>query len=122
VALYSGKYKHPGTLYAVSVVGRAFVKIGFTYRPIEERLRELQLQSPCPLKLLAIVRLSMIATLRIQGKCCRVEAQVKKMLSPMPHCGEWFAVQMDEARFRSFVQAALVILIGETSYLHKERA
>lgn len=73
-------------IYLIEAIGAGLVKIGFTDRPVEDRLRELQTASPHRLKLVA----SFAGTIN-------QESQLHEAFDHLRAVGEWFRID-DELR------------------------
>lgn len=71
-------------MYFIEAIGANLVKIGFTDRPIEDRLRELQTASPHQLRVLAIA----------EGDL-KTESSYHERFSHLRETGEWFKLDSE---------------------------
>src|SRR5688572_19771645 len=74
----------PDVIYFIEAVGAGLVKIGFTERDVQDRLRELQTASPHRLKLVA----------SISGDI-NDESALHKSFAHLRQVGEWFRIDAE---------------------------
>jgi hypothetical protein len=92
------KNERGGTIYCIGMEGTELVKIGITRRAISTRLADLQVGCP--------FRLSLLGYVDVADSLESVEKTIHRLLEDAHRQGEWFAVDIDQAKLESLVRRA----------------
>lgn len=90
--------KTGGFIYAIGAAGESSVKIGKTAGSVATRLAALQVGYPA--------RLQIHAAVRVEQGLDRIEKALHQVLETAHLQGEWFAVEMDQARLEALMAQA----------------